>query len=113
MAETTQLRARLGAIGIQVLTAGGEALHIHEHLDLYVDGRAVTVPADVGISLAGGFLSPLHTHDPRGIIHVESPLVRDFTLSDFFDVWGVRFDAHCVGGVCDGNGRLLSVFVNG
>lgn len=40
-------------------------------------------------------------------------MVRDFTLGDFFDIWGVRFDGHCVGGACDGGGRTLSVFVNG
>jgi hypothetical protein len=39
--------------------------------------------------------------------------MTDFTLGQFFDVWGVRFDAHCIGGACDGNGRALSVFVNG
>lgn len=112
-AETTQLRARLGAIGLPALTSEGQVQHTHQHLDLYVDGRQVTVPADIGIDRVAGYLAPIHTHDATGIIHVESPVVRDFTLGAFFDVWGVRFDNHCIGGECDGNGRLLSVFVNG
>jgi hypothetical protein len=76
------------------------------------DGRR-TIPTDIGINRTAGFLSPIHTHDVTGIIHVESPVVRNFSLGQFFDVWGVRFDAHCVGGVCDGNGRVRSVFLNG
>lgn len=112
-AETAQLRARLTAIGLPALTGEGQAQHTHQHLDLYVDGHQVAVPTDIGINQTAGFLSPIHTHDATGIIHVESPVVRDFTLGEFFDVWGVRFDAHCVGGECDGNGRVLSVFVNG
>ena len=111
--EVAHLRSRLDAIGLQVLTAEGEAQHTHEHLDLFVDGQPIAVPPDIGIDRAAGFLAPIHTHDATGIIHVESPLVRDFTLGEFFDVWGVRFDRHCVGGSCDGNGRSLSVYVNG
>jgi hypothetical protein len=112
-ADASGLRARLTADGLQVLTAEGQVQHTHQHLDVFVDGQAVEVPANIGIDFANGFLSPIHTHDATGIIHVESPLVRDFTLGELFDVWGVRFDAHCLGGECDGNGRVLSVFVNG
>lgn len=111
--EVAHLRSRLDAIGLQALTAEGEAQHTHEHLDLFVDGQAITIPADIGINQAAGFLAPIHTHDTTGIIHVESPVVRDFTLGEFFDVWGVRFDSHCIGGACDGNGRSLSVYLNG
>jgi hypothetical protein len=111
--ETAGLRARLAAIGLPALTGEGTAQHTHEHLDLWVDGQPVTIPSDIGINQAAGFLSPIHTHDATGIIHVESPVVRDFTLGEFFDVWGVRFDGHCVGGTCDGSGRTLSVDVNG
>jgi hypothetical protein len=111
--ETTQLRARLTAIGLPALTAEGQVQHTHQHLDLYVDGHQVTIPADIGINRTVGFISPIHTHDATGIIHVESPVVRTFTLGEFFDVWGVRFDGHCVGGICDGGGRALTVFLNG
>ena len=30
----------------------------------------------------------LHTHDASGIIHVESPDERPYTLGNFFDIWG-------------------------
>jgi hypothetical protein len=111
--ETADLRARLDAIGLPALSAEGTVLHIHQHLDIVIDGQPVTVPADIGIDVAEQFLAPVHTHDTTGIIHVESPTMRDFTLGEFFDIWGVRFDQHCIGGECDGNGRTLSVFVDG
>jgi hypothetical protein len=111
--ETANLAARLQAIGLPILSAEGTVLHIHQHIDIYVDGLPVTVPADIGINVDQQYLSPIHTHDTTGIIHVESPTQRDFTLGELFDVWGVRFDAHCIGGACDGNGRTLTVYVNG
>ena len=111
--DTVNLRARLEADGLQVLTAEGQVQHTHQHLDLYVDGQRVAIPPDIGIDRVNLILSPIHTHDASGIIHVESPIVREFTLGEFFDVWAVRFDAHCLGGICDGDGRVLSVYRNG
>lgn len=35
--------------------------------------------------------NPIHTHDDTGIIHIESPVKRDFTLADFFAVWNKPF----------------------
>ena len=111
--DNVNLRARLEADGLQVLTAEGQVQHTHQHLDLFVDGQRVAIPPDIGIDRVNLILSPIHTHDASGIIHVESPIVREFTLGELFDVWGVRFDAHCVGGVCDGNGRVMSVYWSG
>jgi len=111
--DNANLRARLEADGLQVLTAEGQVQHTHQHLDLFVDGQRVAIPPDIGIDRVNLILSPIHTHDASGIIHVESPIVREFTLGEFFDVWGVRLDAHCVGGICDGNDQVLSVYRNG
>ena len=30
----------------------------------------------------------LHTHDTTGVIHIESPVQRRYTLGEFFDLWG-------------------------
>src|SRR5439155_4801086 len=68
-AGTGGLRDRLRALGLPALGSEGTALHTHEHLDVFVHGRPVTVPADIGIDRTGGFISPLHTHDPSGVIH--------------------------------------------
>ena len=108
-----ELRARLEAIGLPVLSAEVTNLHIHMHIDVFVHGTRVTVPANVGINTAGGYLSPLHTHDDSGLIHVESPTDRTYTLGQFFDVWGVRFTNRCLGGMCDQGSERLRVFVGG
>jgi hypothetical protein len=94
-----QLSARLKAIGLPPLPQEGTVIHIHQHLDLYVDSKKVTVPALVGIGESGGqpFFSDLHTHDPTGILHVESPTEAQFTLGQFFAVWGVPLSADGIG----------------
>ena len=120
------LQLRLRALGFQPLTEEGQVVHIHQHLDLFVDGKQVTVPANMGIDADGGFISDLHTHDTSGIMHVESPTQRDFTLGQFFAVWGLPLSARCigsrceeegtgacVGAACDDDSEQLRVFVNG
>jgi hypothetical protein len=111
--NVSHLSQRLASLGLPALTTEGEALHTHQHLDLYLDGHRVAVPADVGIDATNGILSPIHSHDASGIIHIESPVVRTFTLGEFFDVWGIRLDAQCLGDNCASNGRSLSVYVDG
>jgi len=88
-------------------------LHIHQHLDLFVDGRQVVVPAGIGIDPNGHFIAPIHTHDSSGVIHVESPVRRSYTLGELFGVWGVRFTSHCLGAYCRGAGKAFEVFVDG
>jgi hypothetical protein len=112
-ANTADLAARLRAVGLPPLSrAEGTAVHIHQHLDIYVDGRKVPVPALIGIDPAVGF-APLHVHDTSGVIHVESPTVRSYTLGQFFAVWGVRFTPTCFGGYCAAGDRRLRVYVDG
>jgi hypothetical protein len=111
--NTGKLQQRLRAIGLDPLTAEGQVLHIHQHLDLFDAGRRVTVPANIGIDASGRYLAALHTHDTTGIMHVESPTVVSYTLGQFFAVWGVRLDGHCVGDLCAGGSKRLQVWVDG
>ncbi|MDQ3865921.1 MAG: hypothetical protein M3304_03705, partial [Actinomycetota bacterium] len=112
-ANTGELRARLRALGLPALAQEGTALHLHQHLDLYVEGRRVVVPAGIGIDPAGRFIAPIHSHDATGIIHVESPERRVFSLGQFFGVWGVRFTPRCLGGYCASGRKRLWVYVDG
>ena len=107
------LRQRLRAISLDPLTEEGQVVHIHQHLDVYVDGRKVTIPANVGIGPQDAFISDLHTHDDSGIMHVESPTQRDFGLGQFFAVWGVPLSATCIGSVCEEGDKQLRVWVDG
>ena len=81
------LRLRLAELHLPALAAEGTVLHTHQHLDVLDNGRRVVVPAGIGIG--NTFISPLHTHDTTGVVHVESPKFRSFTLGEFFGVWGV------------------------
>ena len=74
----------------------GQALHIHPYLKIDVDGAAVSVPAGIGIR--GNCFEPLHTHDAGGIIHIESTVVRDYTLGDFFVIWEATYGKTLVAG---------------
>jgi hypothetical protein len=113
-AAPTDVEKGVRAAGLTMLSAEGSALHIHQHLSLSVDGKTVTVPAQLGIDAAAGQISPIHTHDESGIIHVESPTVRGFTLGQVFDEWQVPLGSGRVGAYTDGSGgRTVTVFVDG
>jgi hypothetical protein len=86
--------------GIECGSSEQLAFHVHSRLTIFVDGKQEKVPAGVGISgpqteqtqrgpfvAQGACFSWLHTHASDGIIHIESPVQRTFTLGNFFDVW--------------------------
>jgi len=104
------LADRLLPLGLQTLGQEGAATHYHAHLDIFVNGKHVAVPRYIGINQGAGYLTELHTHDTRGVIHVESPKSNDhFSLGQFVAEWGVFLNARCIGSYCDG----LKWYVNG
>jgi hypothetical protein len=105
--------------------------HRHAHLDVFVDGAAVTIPAGIGIDTTdpgvkhfpdGGYggieectnpcISPLHTHDETGMIHTEAAADTLLTLGQLFIEWGVKLDAACVGELCEPD-TDIAVYVGG
>ena len=87
--------------GISCQTSEQTLFHIHAHLTVFVDGKQRRIPAAIGIPGAQAQSTPqgqfigagscfywLHTHAADGIIHIESPVQRTYTLGDFFDEWG-------------------------
>jgi len=90
---------RVDGIGCQ--TSEQTIFHIHSHLTILVNGSPRQVPAGIGIPGAKAQNSPqgpfigsgncfywLHTHASDGIVHIESPVQRTYTLGNFFDEWG-------------------------
>lgn len=67
----------------------GTGMHIHPHLKILINGEERNIQKDIGI--LRGCMRPLHTHDESGTIHNESAVRRDFTLGQFFEVWGEPF----------------------
>jgi hypothetical protein len=73
-------------------------------------GSPRQVPAGIGIPgaqaqntaqcpfiVSGNCFYWLHTHAADGIIHIESPVHRVYTLGDFFDEWGLPLGPGQVG----------------
>ncbi len=89
---------------------GNESFHQHSLLQIIVNGKSVTVPMNIGL---GSIESPMHTHDDRGVIHMEAAREYPFTLGQFFEVWGVKFTKDQLGGYKNNSERSVQVFVNG
>jgi hypothetical protein len=96
------------------ISSGGTeqvAFHIHAHLGVYVNGDQRAIPYGIGVlpplqlqqTAEGPFVTGgagfywLHTHDITGVIHIESPVQRQYTLGEFFDLWGQPLTAFRVG----------------
>jgi hypothetical protein len=85
------------------------AVHVHAHLALFYKGVQIAVPYGIGIvkpfRAENGFVGGgsgiywLHTHDATGIVHVESPDSRVYTLGNFFDIWGQMLSPQNVAGL--------------
>jgi hypothetical protein len=96
--------------------------HIHAHLTVFLNGAPRRIPYGIGIPgaqvtptpagpyvAAGSCFYWLHTHAADGIIHIESPVQRTYTLGNFFDVWGQRLSPSEVGPVAG----LVTAIYNG
>ncbi len=103
----------LASVGVasaasQFAAANTMRMHWHPVLTITMNGSPVTVPAQIGIDQSlwkdhsldqyGIGMSPLHTHDTSGTIHVESNTVRDFTLHEFLAIWGQPSDGSAING---------------
>jgi hypothetical protein len=97
--------------------------HIHVHLAIFVGGQEEQVPLGIGIgqpwqvtdSAEGAFVNDgacfywLHTHTEDGVVHIESPVRRRFTLGDFFAIWQMPLNDNQVGAA---QGAVIT-YVNG
>ena len=108
--------------GVQCQTSEQVAYHIHAHLAIFVDGQPQTVPYGIGIPspqvdnssgepfvVGGSCFYWLHTHTTDGVIHIESPDQRAYTLGNVFDIWGQPLSATQVAS----NKGAVTAYVNG
>jgi hypothetical protein len=126
---------RIEAAGLTTETHEFLDYHVHAHLDVFVNGAPVEVPAGIGINIVdpavrsgedafgptyGGIdppceqpcISPLHTHSADGVLHTESAADEPNTLGEFFTEWDVALSSDCVGGYCSPEASI-QVFVDG
>lgn len=112
--------ARARTAGLVPEVAEQLQYHVHAHLDVFIDGKPIVVPAGIGIDITnpkvhtfdnadgsksyGGItvpcdqpcISPLHTHDPNGVLHTESATHQDNTFGQFLTEWGVTLPPNTV-----------------
>jgi hypothetical protein len=106
--------------GISCQSSEQTLFHIHAHLTVFVNGSARQIPAAIGIpgavaqsTPAGSFVEEgtcfywLHTHAADGIIHIESPVHRSYTLGNFFDEWGQPLSTSRVG---PASGHVVAIY---
>jgi hypothetical protein len=74
-----------------------------------MQGNKIIVPASIGIAptlhrdhsldafgIQDPRMAPMHTHSDDGVIHIESTTMRDYTLGEFLDIWGMNFESQTV-----------------
>jgi sulfur carrier protein ThiS len=130
------IAAAIGAILYGLFFMSGSSLntnqmvlHNHVGLNVTVNDQPVAVPGHIGMVQVGkaedpllygnhsldkygmSGMSPLHTHDASGTIHVESNTVRNYTLGEFLDIWkGLNIDGNTV--IATVNDKPVSEFRN-
>lgn len=120
LASTATAATGKSVDGIRCQSSEQTIFHIHARLNIFVNGSPRQVPAAIGIPGAqaqstpqGSFISSgtcfywLHTHAADGIIHIESPVQRTYTLGDFFDIWGQPLGPNQVG---PATGKVVAIY---
>lgn len=114
-----------GGVGIDIGQSKAQTdpmmIHIHPELSIIMDSKPFSVPSNIGIDSAlwrdnsldeygmqsmpemgMSGMAPLHTHDDSGTIHLESSLSRDYTLGEFFKIWGLNLQGKTIKATVDG-----------
>jgi hypothetical protein len=112
-AQAQNMFSGLAIDGIRCEASEGAVEHVHTHLQLFQRGRAVSVPAQIGMPAGAGCLYWVHTHSGDGVIHIEAPIARTFTLGQFFDIWNTTLTRTQADRVHAPKGHTLRVTVNG
>ena len=89
----------------------GSMFHIHAKLAIFINGQNYTLPALIGIT--DNCFYWMHTHDETGIIHIEAPFQKTFTLGEFFDIWKQKLSNNQVLNYTADSNHPLNVYING
>ena len=100
-------------------------IHWHPKLKIIIKGQEQFIPPNIGINvgksmdyeISGMRMSPTHTHESDGTIHLENnrpwQKPETLTLGYFFKVWGKNFNRSCIFDYCSNENGTLSMTVNG
>ena len=86
--------------------------HIHTKLTIMIDNQLYPIPANIGI-IPEKCIYWIHTHDNSGLIHIESPIERNFTLGQFLQIWKLFDKSDIVHDIADNkiNG-IIRIYFN-
>jgi hypothetical protein len=98
-------------------------MRAHSHLAIMMDNKSITVPSQIGIEKplwkyhaldkygAPGMpmqgmvmpaMAPIYTTDNSGLINIGSVVNRNYTLGEFFQIWGLDLNGKTVKSAVDG-----------
>ena len=107
------------------ITIPAGSVHWHPRLTIKIDGELTQIPTGIGstigkvidVQLSGMRMSPTHTHETDGKIHLEnnnpSSKPETLTLGYFFYVWDKQFNSTCIFNLYCTNKGDLEMYVNG
>jgi len=100
------------------------SVHFHPRITIKIDKNNIMIETDIGsrvgktvdVHLSGMRMSPTHTHETDGTIHLEnsnpSSKPETLTVGYFFYVWDKQFSSSCIFEYCTDKG-VLKMTVNG
>jgi len=121
--ETNVSELNVDITGNSINIPAGE-IHWHPRVTIKINGEGVMIPINIGstigkvvdVHLSGMRMSPTHTHETDGTIHMEnnnpSSKPETTTIGYFFYVWDKQFSSSCIFEHCTDNGEL-KMYVNG
>lgn len=113
MSEEARRNMKAAELEKMVITEDTEpAMEYSFNLKMIVNGQPQAIPGDYGKVEEGTLL--FSTDTSNGDIHVRSTKKRDYTLNDFFLLWGGKFNENCLFNHCLAGGKgSLKMTVNG
>lgn len=100
---TSETAVESGEFNLAEIHSVPLARHDHVVLSIVVNGRPMVIPEEVGMNqqlwkdhsldrYGPSGISPMHTHDTSGTVHIESTTPREFTIGEFLAVMGIELD---------------------
>lgn len=102
-----------------------QPIHWHPKLKIIINDEEQIIPTGIGINvgksmdyeISGMRMSPTHTHESEGTIHLENnrpwQKPETLTLGYFFKVWDKNFNSSCIFEYCNNENGTLTMTVNG
>lgn len=109
MEELERMTSR--EVALRSTTDMATKFHIHPEIKIVINEVEQNIPEDIGVSAIG--MTAIHTHEGGGLIHVEAPIQKDFTIGDFFAVWGKTFTQNQILDSVVDESHQITVTVNG